>query len=54
MMQMKTKIKFNVFAIRSNSPDWPECGEQGLSNTASVCEPLLSSYNYVTKPSVES
>lgn len=51
---MQIKIKFGVLAIRSNTPDWPECGEQGLSNTASVCEPLLSSYNYVTKPSVES
>lgn len=51
---MQIKIKFSVLAIRSNTPDWPECGEQGLSNIASVCEPLLSSYNYVTKPSVES
>lgn len=53
-MMVQMKIKFNVLAIGSNTPDWTECGERGLANTASVCEPLLSSYNYVTKPSVES
>lgn len=38
MFQLSDQDRFRV-----NTPDWPECAENRLSNTAGVWEPLLSS-----------